>query len=111
MTENPRPSTAPDPGTQASAGSVAPRPGLPTRIDVKRAFDVYVYGRDRTLAPSQKGAAIEGRPSAPRFETEGAEQEERSMPPARVTVPRELRFDRSAGTWRDRLAGQDGGKP
>ena len=97
---------------EAGADSAPPTPGLPSRIDVKRAFDVYVDGRSRTLAPSQKDAAIESRSPAPRLDGRGESvQDERSAPSTRVTVPRTLSFDRGAGTWRNQLPGQDRGEP
>ena len=91
--------------------SGVPKPGLPTRIDVRRAFDVYVYGRNRTVGPDQKGAAVSGspasRPSASNAESQASDGAVASV--VRVSVPRELRFDRNAGTWRDRLTRSDGG--
>jgi len=99
-------------GRNEDAGAAgAPKPGLPTRIDLRRAFDVYVYGRNRTLGPDQKGAAVSGS-LAPRTPASGdgpGANDGGVETPARVPVPEQLRFDRNAGTWRDRLPGSDGG--
>jgi len=95
---------------EAPAASTSPKPGLPTRIDLRRAFDVYVYGRNRTLGPDQKGAAVSGKAvgeTAPASASDPVEDP--AAPGVIVPVPTELRFDRNAGTWRDSLARPDRG--
>ena len=68
----------------------------------RRALDIYVAGRNRSLSLQEKDLAV--RPA--RKPTGG-----RSIPQAPtfgVEVPEDLRFFRNAGTWRDRL-GRDPG--
>jgi hypothetical protein len=85
----------------------APAVGLPGRIDVRRAFDVYVWGRSRTLGPDEKAESVGGahgtRPAVPR---EGTSALPSSGTRKRIAVPDELRFERSAGVWR--LRGSEG---
>lgn len=74
---------------------------LPAGVNVRRAFDIYVAGRSRTLAPAEKTAAArEAAPEGQDRRTGTARQVAPELPQARVEVPRELRFDRNAGTWR-----------
>ena len=87
---------------EVRADVVAPDVGLPVRLDMRRALDIYVFGRNRTLGPTEKGSAIPGTAAAPFADppAPGA----MTPPPvsaAGVPVPGELRFDRNAGTWRD----------
>lgn len=99
---------APSP-SDASRGSPASRPGLPSRIDVRRAFEVYVYGRDRTLAPTQKREAVPERSTAEASGPDTLATVDHPALPVSVTVPLALRFDRSAGTWRKPLEPSDTG--
>ena len=81
---------------------VAPDLGLPGRLDMRRAFDVYVFGRNRTMAPEEKGSVVGGATEVPFAVPSGGEL--RASPPAisppPVPVRSELRYDRNAGTWR-----------
>jgi hypothetical protein len=80
---------------------VAPEVGIPGRLDMRRAFDIYVFGRSRKLGPAEKGSVVGGTAELPCVDPT---QEPASIPPVRapgVPVPNELRFDRNAGTWRD----------
>lgn len=82
----------------------------PARIDVKRAFHVYVHGRSRNIDPHGKTTAV-----ARLAALAGAPDESAAEGPARaavhVSVPErsDLRYDRNAGTWRDRGAADRGG--
>lgn len=84
---------------KAPQRAVSPDVGLPARLDMRRAFDIYVSGRNRTLGPAEKGAIVGGA-----VETPYAEPSAENPGPASVgqgvSVPSELRFDRNAGTWR-----------
>ena len=87
---------------KARADVVAPDVGLPGRLDMRRAFDIYVFGRSRTLGPTEKGTLVGGTATLPFAEP--AVQVPAAAPPIRVPsvpVPDELCFDRNAGTWRD----------
>lgn len=89
------------------AAVVAPDVGLPGRLDMRRAFDIYVFGRSRKLGPAEKGTVVGGTAELAFVEPM---REPAAIPPIRhpgVPVPNELRFDRNAGTWRD---GQDSSK-
>lgn len=92
--------TADEAGPRAAT---TPDVGLPNRLDMRRAFDIYVYGRGRALGPAEKGAAFEGSPVRPvsRPAVDGSFSD---LPSGTTAVPMrsELRFDRSAGTWRQR---------
>lgn len=80
---------------------VAPDVGLPGRLDMRRAFDIYVFGRSRTMGPEEKGSVVGGTAEVPFAEP--AEEISASAPAIRgpaVPVPSELRYDRNAGTWR-----------
>jgi hypothetical protein len=84
---------------------VAPQVGLPARLDMKRAFDVYVAGRNRTLGPEEKGTLVGGPVETP-LPGPSAETPRPEVPAAQgIPVPDELRFDRNAGTWRRGLLG------
>lgn len=77
---------------------------VPGRIDVRRAFDVYVWGRSRTLGPDAKQAAVDDAPDG----SDGALGV--AIPPPEgarrsVSVPEELSFERGAGVWRSRADG------
>ena len=88
------------PETRVGETSVAPDVGLPARLDMRRAFDVYVAGRNRTLGPEEKGTLVGGSVETP-FPGPSAETPRRDSPATQgVSVPNELRFDRNAGTWR-----------
>ncbi len=80
-------------------GAEAPRAGvgLPVRFDMRRALDIYVSGRNRTLGPAQKSESVSGEPAVP-----FARPSEWPIVPAsgRVTVPPRLQFHRNAGKWR-----------
>jgi len=87
----------------ARSSVVAPEFWLPRRLDMRRAFDIYVFGRSRTLGPGEKGSAVGGAVAVPFAEPSG--EDAVSTPAQRgqaVPVPDELRFDRGAGTWRHR---------
>lgn len=76
-----------------------------TRIDVRKAIDVYRAGRSRNLPLAEKvrRAAREVEPAVPGFEPP-SEAERRPLPCYGVPVPETLDFHRGAGTWRDRIA-------
>ena len=80
---------------------VAPDVGPPGRLDMRRAFDIYVFGRNRTMSPEEKGRVVGGTAEVP-FAVPPAEV--RASAPAirgpAVPVPSELRYERNAGTWR-----------
>lgn len=63
----------------------------------RRALDIYVAGRNRSLSLQEKDLAVrrEQQPSGGRSILES--------PSFGVAVPQELQFFRNAGTWRDRL--------
>ena len=87
------------PETKVGQTSVSPDVGLPARLDMRRAFDVYVAGRNRTLGPEEKGTMVGGSVETP-FPGP-SDDTPPDFPVARgVSVPNELRFDRNAGTWR-----------
>ena len=80
---------------------VPPHMGLPGRLDMRRAFDIYVFGRNRALGPEEKGAVVGG--AAEVLFAGPAGGSWASTPAIRrpaVRVPDELRYDRGAGTWR-----------
>jgi hypothetical protein len=81
--------------------SAAPDVGLPARLNMKRAFDVYVAGRSRSLGPLDKGALVGGQVETP-FPQASAQDVRRDpvLQVSKVSVPAVLRFDRNAGTWR-----------
>lgn len=91
------------PGGAAVTPPVAP----PARLDVQRAFDIYVFGRSRNIGPEAKGAVVGGVVAEPvaRPPREGLAAEA-GVPARRVPVPEALSFERNAGTWRRR-----GGSP
>ena len=81
---------------------VAPDLGLPGRLDMRRAFDVYVLGRNRTMAPEEKGSMVGGAAEVP-FAVPAGGGPRASIPairPPAVPVRSELRYDRNVGTWR-----------
>ncbi|MDP2471829.1 MAG: hypothetical protein Q8W45_09900 [Candidatus Palauibacterales bacterium] len=88
---------------------VAPDVGLPTRLNVRRAFEVYVLGRDRTLAPDEKDRAVPAGAPTPVTGRDGGEAP--VVAAAAVSVPHELSFDRGAGTWRLRRSPSKEGAP
>ncbi len=72
---------------------------------MRRAFDVYVWGRSRTLGPDEKAEAVGGaRGKRPAVPQEGTAALPSSGTRKRIAVPDELRFERSAGVWRLRGA-------
>ena len=91
------------------------------RIDVKRALHTYVLGRDIGYGPTAKAELAESdlrREGNPGSEgtagdsTEGSEDGATAAPSPGpeggrfgVPVPDELAFHRSAGRWRERIAG------
>jgi hypothetical protein len=78
-----------------------PDVGLPARLDMRRAFDIYISGRNRTLGPAEKRAMVGGSVETPYAAPSEANPDPASpQPGAAVSVPEELRFDRNAGTWR-----------
>ena len=80
---------------------VAPDVGLPGRLDMRRASDIYVFGRNRTMGPEEKGSVVGGsaemRFAAPSEEISASAH---AVSGPAVPVPSELRYDRNAGTWR-----------
>ncbi len=74
---------------------------LPVRPDMRRAFDVYVFGRNRTLGPDEKGAAVPSDQTPPAL-TAGGDAQLAAAQRGAVAVPERLRFDRNAGTWRSK---------
>ncbi len=95
--------TNPDPRA-ADRSAVPPDLGLPARLDMRRAFDIYVSGRGRTLGPGEKAALVGGAAGLPYAEPPAASPDPVSPYTARVPVPDELRFERGAGTWRQERA-------
>jgi len=87
------------PETKVGETSVAPDVGLPARLDMKRALDVYVAGRNRTLGPEEKGTMVGGSVETS-FPGPSAETPPEFPAAQGVSVPNELRFDRNPGTWR-----------
>ena len=72
---------------------------LPGGLDIRRAFDAYVFGRNRNIEPAEKQSAVAGDSSTgPAGATEPVIQAEEGT----VSVPlrSQLRYDRNAGTWR-----------
>jgi hypothetical protein len=84
-------------------GSPSPAPvvGLPARLNMRRAFDIYVSGRSRSLGPIEKEAVVGGHAGAPlpQAAVEGSDLGP-AIRASRISIPAELRFDRSAGKWR-----------
>jgi hypothetical protein len=82
-----------------------PDVGLPAGVDVKRAFDLYVFGRNRNLDPREKVSAMDGDPST-KPDPPPAPKPVEPLPSTSVAVPErgDLRYHRSAGTWRDRTS-------
>lgn len=106
-------------GTNATPGekvagpsSAAPDIGLPARLNLKRAFDIYVSGRSSSLGPIEKGAVVGG-PAAMPFPQASAQDPHRGpgTHASKVPVPGALRFDRNAGTWRSLQDPPKGGSP
>lgn len=93
--------TADEEGARAAA--TTPDVGIPSRLDVRRAFDIYVFGRSRTLGPAEKDTVFEGTPARP-VSLPAAGGSPSDLPTGATAVPMrsELRFDRGAGTWRQR---------
>lgn len=92
--------------------ATAPDVGLPGRLDVRRALAIYVAGRNQTLSPEEKGNRARGTAKAPfASPSTGPERGEPAGDTTSIPVPRQLRFDRNAGTWRGRPAVQDSGGP
>lgn len=81
--------------------------GLPARLDLRRALDIYVWGRGRTLGPSEKEAVTGGTPTRPFPRPAGDPGTPASV---RVGVPQRLEFHRNAGTWRQSGPGQTRGQ-
>jgi len=77
---------------------VMPDLGLPARVNMKRAYDIYVFGRNRTLGPAEKSRLIGGQAESPFGRPPISPVEPGEA--AQVSVPTRLRFDRNAGTWR-----------
>ena len=84
-----------------------PEIDLPVGLDVRRAFDAYVFGRSRNIDPGEKQSAVAGdsRPdpadaSTPIVVADGGT--------VSVPIRSHLRYDRNAGIWRD-LTEADGG--
>ncbi len=77
-----------------------PDVGLPARPDMRRAFDIYVAGRSRTLAPAEKSSIVGGVVDAPYAEPPAQDPDAPYVRGSGVSVPTVLRFDRGAGTWR-----------
>jgi hypothetical protein len=69
---------------------------------MRRAFDIYVFGRNRTLAPEQKSEVVGGEMSEPFTRPPVSGSPGTRVESAEVPVPAELSFERSAGTRRDR---------
>ncbi|MFQ5888428.1 MAG: hypothetical protein ACE5JR_00095 [Gemmatimonadota bacterium] len=76
----------------------------PCRIDLRRAFDIYVRGRSRNTDPEEKARRVSSPVDPP--DAGAAALESGVRPPARfgVPIPERLDFHRGAGTWRERLA-------
>lgn len=85
-------------GGGAEHRPLTPGVALPARMDMKRAFDIYVAGRNRTLGPEEKSGLAGGRADAPFAEPPASPVP--VVDGAKVAVPAELRYDRNAGTWR-----------
>ena len=85
----------------AGQADAAPEVRLPVRLDMRRAFDIYVSGRNRTLGPAEKGSIIGGSVQTP-YAAPSEEGPELAAPVREtgVSVPSELQFDRNAGIWR-----------
>ena len=93
--------------------AITPDVGLPGRLDMRRALDIYVAGRNRTLSPEEKvsqagGGAAEASFALP---STGPERGELTGDTASISVPHQLRFDRNAGTWHRRPGVQESGGP
>jgi hypothetical protein len=79
---------------------------LPERLDLKRAFQIYVEGRARSLGPDEKrrAAAADLGPATSSASESGLPAAPPSRPRFGVPVPEQLAFHRNAGTWLDRPA-------
>ncbi len=86
-------------GETGATSEIVPDVAMPSRINMHRAFNTYVFGRSRKLAPLEKKAAV-AETSGPSPSAEEGEPPLIRARPASVAVPEELRFHRNAGTWR-----------
>jgi hypothetical protein len=85
----------------AGAAAAVPGVGLPSRLNMKRAFDIYVSGRSRSLGPNEKAAVVGGHAETPFPQASAASSnQDPGVRGGKVNVPATLRFDRNAGTWR-----------
>jgi hypothetical protein len=92
--------------------AIPPNVGLPRRLDMRRALDIYVAGRNRTLSPEEKVSQAQGTAEAPfASPSTGPQQGKLTGDAASISVPHQLRFDRSAGTWHGRPGVQESGGP
>jgi hypothetical protein len=103
--------TSGSPGEKAvGSPSTAPVVGLPARLNLRRAFDIYVSGRSRSLGPGEKEAVAGGRAETPfPLEAVGGSDLGTVTQATRVSVPAALRFDRGAGKWRSFQSPPKGG--
>ena len=86
-------------GETGARNEVVPDVAMPSRMNTHRAFNTYVFGRSRKLAPLEKKAAV-AETSGPPPSADDGEPPLVEARPASVAVPEELRFHRNAGTWR-----------
>ncbi len=90
------------PGETGKSRPSMPDVGLPARPDMRRALDIYVTGRDRTLAPAEKSSIVEGVKDVPYAEPPKRSSDAPPVSGPGVSVPTVLCFQRGAGKWRQR---------
>ncbi len=94
------------------AKAITPDVGLPGRLDMRRALDIYVAGRNRILSPEEKVSQARGTAQVPfASPSTGPERGELTGDTTSISVPHQLRFDRNAGTWHGRPGVQESGGP
>lgn len=87
-------------GDTGATNAVVPDVAMPARLNTQRAFDMYVFGRSRKLGPLEKDASAVTASRPPAGGADGDGPVVDGARPGSVAVPRALRFDRNAGTWR-----------
>lgn len=72
--------------------------------DWRRALDIYVSGRNRALTIDEKRSAV-GAEKSDAGSKSGSVSTTTDSPSIDISVPRDLKYFRNAGTWRDRIDG------
>jgi hypothetical protein len=97
---------------RSDSKAITPNVGLPGRLDMRRALDIYVAGRNRTLSPEEKVSQVRGTAEASfASPSTGPQRGVLTGDTASISVPHQLRFDRNAGIWHGRPGVQESGGP